>query len=335
MVVTHADCVAHDPGRHHPERPARLGAAMRGLDDLELGDDLRVVDAPLVDTADVVRVHPEQLLRDLDLLCERGGGAIDPDTHVSPESAAAARRAAGAGLAAIDELRADRADVAWAMVRPPGHHATTRTQMGFCLLNNVAVAARSLVAAGERVAIVDIDAHHGNGTEEIFWRDPDVLYVSLHQWPWYPYTGEAADVGADRGRGTTLNVPMPAGAAGRAYRQALDEVVIPALERHRADWLLVSAGFDGHRADPITDLGLSAADYADITRRLAAAMPARRTVLFLEGGYDLDALRASTASVTSALVGAGHRPERATDGDAVDDVLDGVRAAHRDIEYPS
>ncbi len=329
MVVTHADCVAHDPGVHHPERPARLGAAMRGLGDLDLGTDLVVEDAPLVALDDVVRVHPAQLLRDLELLCERGGGSIDPDTTVSPESYAAARRAAGAGLAAVDALRGERADVAWAMVRPPGHHATVRTQMGFCLINNVAVTARSLTAAGDRVAIVDIDAHHGNGTEDVFWRDPDVLYVSLHQSPWYPYTGDATDIGADAGVGATVNLPMPAGAAGRAYRQSLDEVVLPALEAHRPDWLLISAGFDGHRADPLTDLGLTAADYADMVTRLRSVVGERRTVLFLEGGYDLDALRASTAAVTAALVGHGHRPERATDGEGADEVVDQVRTAHR------
>ena len=173
--------------------------------------------------------------------------------------------AAGAGLAAVDALERGEGTAAFCAVRPPGHHAEPDRAMGFCLLNNVAVTAAALRDRGQRVLIVDWDAHHGNGTQDMFWADPDVMYVSLHEWPLYPGTGRLDDVGVGPGAGTTVNFPLPAGATGDVYLAALDDVVAPLVERFAPDWVLVSAGFDAHRADPLTGLGLPSGDFADLT----------------------------------------------------------------------
>ncbi len=175
--------------------------------------------------------------------------------------------------------------------------------MGFCLINNVAVTAASLAAEGERVLIVDWDVHHGNGTQDLFWDDPRVLYVSTHQWPCYPGTGRVDDVGGPSAFGTTVNVPLPPGSTGEAVRLAFDLIVEPAVAAFRPSWVLVSAGFDAHRDDPLADLALAGGDFADLARRVAAYAPEPgRVVLFLEGGYDLEALRASVSATFGALV---------------------------------
>jgi acetoin utilization deacetylase AcuC-like enzyme len=186
--------------------------------------------------------------------------------------------------------------------------------MGFCLVNSIAVTAAALADRGERVAIVDWDAHHGNGTQEAFYADPRVLYASLHQSPLYPGTGRVEETGGGAGVGSTINVPVPPGTTGDVYLAAIDELVGPAIERFGATWVLVSAGFDAHRADPLTDLGLTAGDYADLTRRVAGLVPAGRVVAFLEGGYDLDALAGSAAAFIGALVDEPFRPEASTSG---------------------
>ena len=187
--------------------------------------------------------------------------------------------------------------------------------MGVCLFNNAAVAAASIAAGGERVAIVDWDVHHGNGTQDIFYDDNDVLYVSTHESPLYPGTGQLRERGGINAPGVNVNLPFPAGTAGDTYRAAFDEVVTPLVERFAPDWLIISAGFDGHRDDPLAGLQLTAADYADFARRLQALVPAQRLVVVLEGGYDLDALTHSVGATLSALVGADYRPEPASTGE--------------------
>ncbi len=314
LLATNDLCWLHDAGPHHPERPARLDAVRSGIDHADIGEAVRWIEAPAADRPAVERIHPGRVLDRLQMLCLEGGGAIDPDTRVSAASSDAAWVAAGAGLELIRRLEKGEGDAGWSIVRPPGHHALPTKQMGFCLINNVAVAARSLADRGQRVAIVDIDAHHGNGTQDIFYDDPDVLFVSLHQYPWYPFTGALGETGSDAAQGATVNVPLPAGTSGSIYRTAIEEVVVPVLERHRPDWLLISAGFDGHRADPITDLGLSAGDYADAVGALMATVPRGRRLLFLEGGYDIEALAACAGSVASVLLDHTFRPEAATSG---------------------
>ena len=322
LLSTSERYLDHDAGRGHPERPARLGAVLRGAEAAGLGDDLVRV-APRSATRDELEaLHPPQYLDALERFCRQGGGHIDPDTAATEGSWEAAVLAAGAGPDAVARLERGEAGAAFLALRPPGHHATPTRAMGFCLLNNVAVTASVLAARGERVVIVDWDAHHGNGTQDAFYDDDRVLYVSLHEHPLYPFTGRLQERGEGAGAGSTINVPLPAGATGDVYLHAMDELIAPVVEAFAPTWLLLSAGFDGHRADPLTGLGLSSGDFADLTRRSLELVPAGRRIAFLEGGYDLDALNLSTAACVAALAGDDLRPESATSGGPGRDVVD-------------
>ncbi|HTL86201.1 MAG TPA: histone deacetylase [Acidimicrobiia bacterium] len=314
LVATDPRFEAHDPGRGHPERPARLRAVHDGLALAAREDAVRPLEPRSATHAELASVHAPAYVDALERFCAAGGGAIDQDTAASAESWEAAIYAAGAGLAAIDALERGDGTAAFCAVRPPGHHAVAGGAMGFCLFNNVAIAAAALRAKGERVVVVDWDAHHGNGTQDIFWTDPSVLYVSIHEWPLYPGSGRLDDVGAGAGAGTTVNFPVPAGTTGDVYLAALDEVVAPIVERFGPTWVLISAGYDAHRADPLTGLGLSSGDFADLTARIRAFAPPGRTIAFLEGGYDLDALRDGVAATVTTLLDAPARPEPATTG---------------------
>jgi acetoin utilization deacetylase AcuC-like enzyme len=327
VLLSTADAFArHDTGTGHPERPARLEAVLAGAADAGLGDGLVTV-APRPATRDeLASVHDPAMLDALERFCASGGGAIDADTIAGPASWPAAVLAAGAGIDAATRLRAGEGSAAFCALRPPGHHATPARAMGFCLLNSAAVTAAVLAGGGERVAVVDWDAHHGNGTQDAFWTDGRVLYVSLHEHPLYPGTGRLDERGEGEGLGTTLNLPLPRGATGDVYLAAFDEVVAPALEAFRPAWVLVSAGFDAHRADPLTGLALSSGDFADLTRRVVGLAPPGRLVLFLEGGYDLDALRASAAACVAGLAGVDRRPERSTSGGPGRDVVVAARS---------
>ena len=326
LLSTSSRFLDHDTGRGHPERPERLGADLDGARRGALADAVAVVEPRPATRDELTAVHPPAFLDDLERFCAAGGGDLDPDTSVVPASWDAALLAAGAGLDAVERLEAGQADAAFCAVRPPGHHATPSRAMGFCLLNNVAVVAATLAARGERVAVLDWDAHHGNGTQDAFWADPRVLYISLHQYPLYPGTGRLDDTGVGEGTGTTVNLPLPAGATGDVYLAAMDEVVAPAVETFGPDWLLVSAGYDAHRADPITGLGLTSGDFADLTGRAMELAPAGRRVFFLEGGYDLEALADSTAATVARLAGTEDRAEAASSGGPGHDI---VRAAVR------
>jgi acetoin utilization deacetylase AcuC-like enzyme len=315
LIVAGADVEGghHRPG--HPERPERIDAVLAGIDDLHLGDDLRVLPPSVAERELLVPVHDGGYLDHLDAFCRTGGGDLDPDTYATSASWAAALRVAGAGLAAVDALRRHGEGVAFVAARPPGHHALADQAYGFCLVNNVAVAAAALRASGERVLVVDWDVHHGNGTQAIFWDDPEVLVVSTHQWPLFPGTGTAREVGGPGARGGTVNVPLPAGATGDVVRRALEEVALPVIERFAPTWVLVSAGFDAHRRDPLGGMDLSAGDFADLARLVAGFAPGPgRLALFLEGGYDLGALRSSVAATLGALVGATVATEDPTSG---------------------
>jgi acetoin utilization deacetylase AcuC-like enzyme len=322
LLLTDPLFVRHDTGPHHPERPARLDAVLAGIRAAGVEDALIEVSPAPASRAALERVHPPELLDRLEDFCRTGGGAIDADTQAGPESWDAAVLAAGAGLDAIGRLDAGEADAAFLAVRPPGHHATAGRSMGFCLINNVAVAAAALADRGERVLIVDWDAHHGNGTQDVFYDDPRVVYVSMHQWPLYPGTGRLEEQGAGAAVGSTVNLPFPPGTTGDAYLAAVDDVIVPLAEEWRPTWVLVSAGFDGHRADPLTHLGLTAGDFADLTDRITTLVPAGRRIAFLEGGYDLEALASSAGACVAGLAGLLWRPEPASGAGPGREVVD-------------
>jgi acetoin utilization deacetylase AcuC-like enzyme len=312
--VTAGPAGRHDTGRRHPERAARLGAVERGVEEARLGDALVRKAARPATVGELERVHRPEHLERVRLFVEAGGGHLDPDTAVSAASWEAALAAAGGVLTAVELLEAGGAGSAFVAARPPGHHATATAAMGFCLLNNVAVAAAALAARGERVLVVDWDVHHGNGTQDIFWDDPRVLYVSTHQWPCYPGTGRAEEVGGPAALGSTVNVPLPPGATGDAAVAALEEVAQPVVEEFAPTWLLVSAGFDAHRDDPLAELAWSAGDYALLTGLVSRWAPPGRLVAALEGGYDLEALSLSVQATVAALAGERSSPEPPTAG---------------------
>ncbi|MGN2254475.1 histone deacetylase family protein [Frateuria sp. GZRe12] len=303
-LYTHPACLQHDPGLGHPESPARLHAVLAALDRDRFAA-LDRIEAPRASIAALARVHdPAYVERILASAPSAGVVRLDEDTLMSPASAEAALRAAGAVVAAVDAVLDEHAGGAFCAVRPPGHHATANQAMGFCLFNNVAVgAAHALAEHGlERVAIADFDVHHGNGTQDIFARDSRVLFVSSHQSPLYPGTGGADETGV----GNLINVPLPPQTGSRAFRQTWKERLLPRLNAFRPQLLLVSAGFDAHRADPLAQLQLDANDYAWLTAQLvdiARLHAGGRVVSTLEGGYDLDALATSATAHVAALMG--------------------------------
>jgi acetoin utilization deacetylase AcuC-like enzyme len=292
---------------YHPERPERLVAAKQALrlaGERGLG---ATVLAPRDATLDeLARVHTSRYLDELEQL--RGGhAALDDDTFLGPRSVEAAYRAAGGGLALVDALLDGHASLGLALVRPPGHHATPDRGMGFCLLNNVATAAAHARSRGvRRVAILDWDVHHGNGTEAAFLHDPSVLFVSVHQHPFYPGTGSASDRGHGEGEGYTVNVPLSTGGDDATYARVFDRLVGPVLDAYAPELVLVSAGFDAHARDPLAGMALSANGFAamsHVVRDIAARHASGRIGVFLEGGYDLEGLETSLLSTLLALAG--------------------------------
>jgi acetoin utilization deacetylase AcuC-like enzyme len=329
LLSSHPELDRHDTGGRHPERPARIGAALEGIDDAGLRDAVIELAPRRATVEELTSVHPLRYLELVEEFCRSGGGSLDPDTIVGPGSWDTALLAAGGVLAAIDGLAAGGADTAFVAARPPGHHALAEQSMGFCMINNIAVGAAALAGRGERVLIVDFDVHHGNGTQAIFWDDPRVLYISTHEWPLYPGTGRAEETGGAGAPGLTVNIPLPAGATGDVMLKAADEAMAPVVERFAPTWVLVSAGFDAHRADPLARLQLTAGDFADLTGRIRDFTPGPgRTVLVLEGGYDLDALRLSVGATLATLLDRSYRPEASSAGGPGDDVVRAVQRIH-------
>lgn len=301
-IYTHAACLAHDTGPTHAERPARLPAVTSALREA-FPEALEWHDAPRAIREHLLRAHSPALLQTVLETAPTRLVMLDPDTVLSPASAEAALRAAGAAIAAVDAVMSGDTQRAFCAVRPPGHHATGDTAMGFCLFNNVAIAAlHALDAHGlQRVAIADFDVHHGNGSQAIFERDPRVLFLSSHQMPLYPGSGHADE----RGVGNVVNAPLPPGAGSAAFRAAWERRLLPVLDTFAPQLLLVSAGFDAHRRDPLAQLELEAEDYAWLTGwlvDLADRHAGGRIVSLLEGGYDLQALRECAVAHVGRLV---------------------------------
>ena len=304
-LITHPACLGHEMGPYHPECPDRLRAVLGALETEEFTDLLRE-SAPHATVDQLARVHPRDYVDAILSIRPNEGelAQLDPDTAMSAGSAEAALRAAGGAVAAVDAVMEGWARAAFAAVRPPGHHAEPARPMGFCLFNSAAVAA--LHARDRwgvsRVAVVDFDVHHGNGTQAMFAADASLFYASSHQHPCYPGTGAASERGA---ADNIVNAPLPPGTDGAGFRAAWQNIILPELDRFAPGLLIVSAGFDAHKADPLAELRLETADFTWITEQLlavAAAHCGSRIVSVLEGGYDLNALAASAAAHVRALM---------------------------------
>ena len=307
IFLSHPSSLEHDPGPH-PEQPARITAITQLLESRDwLG--FERVPSPAVSEVVLERVHPASHVSFVRDLCARGGGAIDMDTAVSPGSFDAALHACGGAVELVSLLVSGAAPSGFSVHRPPGHHAPAGRAMGFCLFNNVAVAARyALDSLGvERVLILDWDVHHGNGTNDIFHAAPEVLYASIHQWPLYPGTGAASDVGVGPGEEFTLNMPVPSGSGDDVFCGLVSDVVVPRARAFEPGLILVSAGFDAHREDPLASCTVTEAGYALMTSTVMAlgAELGAPVGFVLEGGYSLSALASSVATTMSVISGVG------------------------------
>ncbi len=308
LYFRHPSSLLHDTGIH-PENASRIRAIESAMEDSGWPG-VELVDAPAAEREWLLRVHDPALIDAIERFCAAGGGSIDADTIVVAESWEAALRAAGAAAVGAERLLAGESPYAFCGLRPPGHHAESRRAMGFCLFNHAAVAAAHAIAAcgAERVLIFDWDVHHGNGTAEIFAERGDVLYASIHQSPFYPGTGAASEIGTGAGEGATINMPVPAGAGGLEFCGLTEHVVVPVAREFRPDLIIVSAGYDAHRDDPLADCLVDTNDYATMAahlRDLGAPL-----LVCLEGGYDPGALAASVVATLAAL--ADDRPARST-----------------------
>ncbi len=303
-IIDHDD---HETGNWHPERSARLPAAVAASNEPDVSEAIHRGFGRPATRAELERVHHANYLDALERQIGAGGGEIDADTHTSPGSWDTALWAAGSTLAALEQIQQTDATSGFVAVRPPGHHATMNEAMGFCLVNNIAVAAAALTEGGKRVAILDWDVHHGNGTQDIFWNDEHVMYASIHQHPAYPGTGRAGEIGGPKARAHTINIPLPAGASGNVALAAFDQIIGPEFDTFDPDWILVSAGYDAHRDDPLADLRWTAGDFHLLTRRVLELVPSGHSLFVLEGGYDLAALQRSTKATLQAIADTDYR----------------------------
>ncbi|MBC7252933.1 MAG: histone deacetylase [Actinobacteria bacterium] len=304
----------HDTGLGHPERAERLEKAMEMLESTRLKEKVRVLSPRDAAVEEIELVHPRPYIEDVKRVADSGGGWLDPDTHVGTRSYHAALRSAGAALDGLERIFSGEIDNAFCLARPPGHHATATRGMGFCLFNNNAVAARfAMEKYGiSRIFILDWDAHHGNGIQEIFYRDDRVLYVSLHQYPHYPGTGSYRETGEGKGEGYTVNFPLPARTGEEVYLAAFDRVIIPLALKYGPELVLVSAGYDGHFSDPLCSMLLKSTSYAEMAERLkklAAEVCGGRMLVCLEGGYNLTAVARSITNTIAVLAGEDLRVE--------------------------
>ncbi|MFL5732429.1 MAG: histone deacetylase [Chloroflexia bacterium] len=303
-LLYHPGCLEHDAGYGHPEAPARLRGILAALRQRGISEEDLIRPEP-VDLDLLAEVHDRRYIAGVEQVARGGGAYWDADTFISPRSYEAALVAAGGAVGAVDAVMAG-ARGAFALPRPPGHHALQASAMGFCLFNNVAVAAQHAIRNHglERVLIVDWDVHHGNGTQDLFYSRPDVLFFSTHQYPFYPGTGAISEMGEGEGRGYIVNVPLPAGVGDAGYREVFDQVLAPLARRYRPQLMLISAGYDAHISDPLANMALTVAGFSELAlmvRELADELCEGRVAAVLEGGYNVEALAMSVMATIAAL----------------------------------
>lgn len=336
--ATHSDYQLHTL-EGHPEHAGRIQKTWQVFGASGVLDDLMVITPPMATVEQLTRVHDPRYINHLEKAAERGGGMLDPDTYMLPISYDVARLSAGGCIAVVDAILSGKARNGLAAVRPPGHHATPVRAMGFCMLSNIAIAARHAQAAYptvKKVMIVDYDVHHGNGTQDTFYADPNVLFVSTHQYPFYPGSGAINEIGEGDGRGATLNMPLRAGVGPDGFALLYEKILWPAARRYRPDLILVSAGFDAHWADPLAMLQLDLRGYVHLTRELikmAEELCDGRIAFVMEGGYDLDAISHGLLNVAYALLGKDAISDPLGDLDmpqqGVDALVEQLRALHQ------
>ena len=306
--ATHSRYVGHDlPG--HPEHAGRIRAVWETLGQAGLTNRMQLIEPDKVSDEQILAVHSEQYLKMFDSVVDSEYGVqFDADTYALPESPEIARLSTGGVISVVDAVLNGQADNGLAVVRPPGHHATPQRPMGFCLLGNVAIAVRHAQNAFnlKRILIVDFDVHHGNGTQDVFYDDDSVLFISTHQYPFYPGTGRMDEIGVDRGKGYTVNIPLSGGQGDEAYTNIYEQIIWPVARRFQPEMIMVSAGFDGHWVDPLAGMRLSLTGYAHLTRellRMSDELCDGKIVFVMEGGYDLTALGHGVRNIAHALLG--------------------------------
>jgi acetoin utilization deacetylase AcuC-like enzyme len=336
--VYHPVYLEHDTGQH-VEVAARLNAIVSYLEQTGLKSKLTPIEPRPATIDEIALIHQRGYIKEIEEMAAKGGGWLDPDTVMSAGSYKAALYAAGGLIRALEAVMAGEVANAFALVRPPGHHATAGQAMGFCLFNNIAIAAKYALEkySLERVLIVDFDVHHGNGTQAAFYDNPQVMYISTHEYPFYPGTGDINETGSGEGRGTNLNVPLPAGCGDAEYLKVFEQLIVPAARRFEPRLILVSVGYDGHWADPLAMMSLGVDGYAKMTgiiKGLADELCDGRLALTLEGGYNLEALAASAKATFEALMGSTFDatedvPSRRFDSPNIDSLVAEIKKIHK------